>query len=346
MAGLQQPLPISREDLKEHYLRHENQYNRKLTPFISTTSDIVHALWIAKDSQTKGFKNITLMVIDTWSLHPDAFISCVTFREELGLKYDDKKKAVFAFETLVWRKIPRRAIVRYWSIEELQNTSLPSMIAPFAANYTESATLNDFRAARKIRGTDKCFHKFEEITVQQSAKFVSSISQARYTKEVFPYFLAKHICFALIGMSRLLPNFEQSPNPRGFSPLHGLFETITTDDKLDAELDVALFEQNELRELTRKSSDAVNQYSDEYQKKLPVQERPEFKTWWIRSQRLEKSILDVRLRPSTRRRHFDHQKSRFVEASAEECFEIAKELNRRRECNDQKARCVVRPPSE
>jgi hypothetical protein len=83
-----------------------------------------------------------------------------------------------------------------------------------------------------------------------------------------------------------------------------------TEDRLDAELDVVLFESYELSKPALESGHVANDYSDKHQKKLPVLERLEFKTWWLKLQRVERTNLMTR--KGIHPRFVDHKNRCFV----------------------------------
>ncbi|CZS94342.1 hypothetical protein WAI453_013072 [Rhynchosporium graminicola] len=104
---------VTRDNMKLVIESHAILSSRKLTPFISTTPDLLRAFNIAGQRVLEGKQQVTIILIDPWKLQDGSYVECNALRLKSGLGTLPK----YETEILVWAEIPVGAIFgrRTWS---------------------------------------------------------------------------------------------------------------------------------------------------------------------------------------------------------------------------------------
>src|SRR5436190_14511632 len=74
------PLSLSTAELKDHVRNHGWKSHTVPTPLISVTQDALRAFKVAADYVHAGKVGVTVVVIDSWRLRDDSFVSCNKLR--------------------------------------------------------------------------------------------------------------------------------------------------------------------------------------------------------------------------------------------------------------------------
>jgi hypothetical protein len=110
VAGVSDREEFSRDELTA-WVQSQAWETGDATPFISVTPDPLRAFNRALRLRSAGEKDICIAVIDAWVLGAANAIECNRLRRLVG----EREKPLFQTEVLVWRRIPRHAIIARWS---------------------------------------------------------------------------------------------------------------------------------------------------------------------------------------------------------------------------------------
>lgn len=119
--------------------RHQNLSNRKPTPFISLTPDLIRALHLMFYTY-KDETNVEISLICPWKLTPGSYIPLNDLRTMCGLP----TKHIYNTETLVWGEIPASSIICQWQREQIVSSDLLQTF-PALTNLSPEARLQDLR---------------------------------------------------------------------------------------------------------------------------------------------------------------------------------------------------------
>lgn len=129
---------LSIPQLCESIDRHSDLDNRKPTPFISLTSDLIRALHLV--FYTYRQSDARILLICAWKLKPGSYIPLNDLRKTCGLP----SKNIYNTETLVWGKIPATSIICQWHRVDIVRSGLLGVF-PALTNLQPAAKLCDLR---------------------------------------------------------------------------------------------------------------------------------------------------------------------------------------------------------
>ncbi|KAG8531637.1 uncharacterized protein KY384_003268 [Bacidia gigantensis] len=130
---------LGTSQLTVYLRRHQNFSNRKPTPFISLTPDLIRALHLMFYTY-KDETNLKISHICPWKLTPGSYIPLNDLRTMCGLLTKD----IYNTETLVWGEIPASSIICQWQREQIVTSGLVD-IFPALTNLSPKARLQDLR---------------------------------------------------------------------------------------------------------------------------------------------------------------------------------------------------------
>ena len=160
--------------------RHQNLSNRKPTPFISLTPDLIRALHLMFYTY-KDETNVKISLICPWKLAPGSYIPLNSLRTMCGLLTKHK----YNTETLVWGEIPASSITCQWQREQIVSSGLLQTF-PALTNLSPEAWLQD------LRDNLQCvIPPFFARKVAQALVKLGMEASRFQIKQVFPFLLGQ-----------------------------------------------------------------------------------------------------------------------------------------------------------
>ncbi|CZS92465.1 uncharacterized protein RAG0_03034 [Rhynchosporium agropyri] len=184
---------VTRDNMKLSIGSHANLSSRKLTPFISTTPDLLRAFNIAGQRVFNGKEQVTILLIDPWKLLDGSYIECNALRLKSGLEMLPK----YETELLVWAEVPVGAIFCRWTWPELLRSGLFETL-PSLNGSGRQMKLETSRE-EMLRHLDD----FSPLSIATNLAALGMDPSSFATKQVFEFLLGQVLGSAFIGSYKL-----------------------------------------------------------------------------------------------------------------------------------------------
>ncbi|PVH67582.1 hypothetical protein DL98DRAFT_283447 [Cadophora sp. DSE1049] len=280
---------VTRDNMKLGIESHAILSSRKLTPFISTTPDLLRAFNVAGQRVFEGKEQVTILLIDPWKLLDGSYIDCNTLRLKSGLRTLPK----YETEILIWAEVPAGAIFGRWTWPNLLRSGLFETL-PYLNGSGRQLKLETHRE-------ELLHHRnaFSPSTIATSLASLGMDPSSFAMKQIFEFLLGQVLGFRvprqLQAIEKLLIAGHKSKMDKFDRAAHSL--TITAGKKRL----LLYFQQKYTSDISllQSASDpwgrkATQELRREWRKSWAARINdfycPDFQTWWMR--REESDLTD------------------------------------------------------